>query len=52
MDTWRNVGQVLKLWMRLIKEQILRERRSAFSGLETVRVKKVGLWLCNNFCKK
>ena len=52
MDTWRDMGHVLKLWMRLIKEHNLGERRSSFSGLETVRVKKVGLWLCNHFCKK
>ena len=23
MDTWRDVGQVLKLWIRLVKNQIL-----------------------------
>ena len=36
------MGQVFKLWMRLIKEHILRERRSSFSSLETMGEKGRG----------
>ena len=31
MDTWRDVGQVLKLWIRLVKNQILGRNISFFA---------------------